>query len=272
LISDWNEVLLSTSNATAPPPAAGAAASSEAGFSLPSSLPSSSLGFHVLIAESESILSKVAGFPISRGALACGVVPTDRTEEWLDSYLTRKLEMISMDVKKHKISSTSLRLLALDGICDNANLGSMIRTASAFGVDAVVLSQDTADAWYRRTVRVSMGHIAWVPVVRVKNLASFVNKWDPQSGHHRQQKGITCYAAVVQSADLILDETPRGDVPMAWCCVMGNEGNGISTEVLERCSHRIRIDMVNGVDSLSVPVAREILLHGLREKEDIIKH
>jgi tRNA G18 (ribose-2'-O)-methylase SpoU len=48
---------------------------------------------------------------------------------------------------------------------------------------------------------------------------------------------------------------------------MGNEANGISNEVIQACQRTLRIDMVHGVDSLSVPIAAGILLNGLRERE-----
>jgi tRNA G18 (ribose-2'-O)-methylase SpoU len=217
---------------------------------------SSSLGFRVLVGKSDTVLSKIAGFPISRGALACGIVPNDRDEEWLDAYLHKKLQS----------TSSSLRLLALDGICDTANLGSMIRTSSAFGIHAVVLSNDSCDAWYRRSIRVSMGHVFLLPIVRVRSLAAFLAKWNSNGS-----KSFTTFGAVVQSEDTVLDCVPHGDIPSAWCCVMGNEGNGIKKEVLERCTLRIRIDMVDGVDSLSLPIACGILLHGLRERESSAK-
>jgi tRNA G18 (ribose-2'-O)-methylase SpoU len=51
---------------------------------------------------------------------------------------------------------------------------------------------------------------------------------------------------------------------------MGNEGNGISSVVAKACSYTMRIDMVRGVDSLSVPIATGILLHGLKERDNII--
>jgi tRNA G18 (ribose-2'-O)-methylase SpoU len=232
---------------------------------------SPSPGFHVLVG-TEPVLSKVAGYAISRGALACGVVPTDRTEEWLNAYLARLLIGSTHTTSRETARSTKkpVRLLALDGVCDNSNLGTMIRTASAFGMDAVVLSHDTCDAWYRRAIRVSMGHIFVKPVVRVQNLAAFLAKW----GQLNREAGpgavtITSYAAVIDRSEdvLVLDKLARGDVPSAWCCVMGNEGKGISGEVIKNCTKRIRIDMAHGVDSLSVPIACGILLHGLRERE-----
>jgi tRNA G18 (ribose-2'-O)-methylase SpoU len=62
-------------------------------------------------------------------------------------------------------------------------------------------------------------------------------------------------------------ESITEDIARSWCCVMGNEGNGISSVVAKACSYTMRIDMVRGVDSLSVPIATGILLHGLKERE-----
>jgi tRNA G18 (ribose-2'-O)-methylase SpoU len=212
---------------------------------------SATTDFNVLVGESENVLSKVAGFPISRGALACGIIPQDRNETWLDDYLHNRLQ------PSDNGEVMTCRLLALDGICDTANLGSMIRTASALGVNVIVLSHDTCDAWYRRSIRVSMGHIFLIPIVRVKSLAEFLAKWNT----------ITSFAAVVQQEDSIaLHTIPPKTIPSTWCCVFGNEGNGISKVVMARCS-KIRIEMIDGVDSLSVPIACGILLHGLRERE-----
>jgi tRNA G18 (ribose-2'-O)-methylase SpoU len=207
--------------------------------------------YHVLVG-SEATLSSVAGFHIARGALACGVVPSDRDEAWLENFLRDRF----------KCKNGGLRLLVLDGICDTSNLGSMIRCASVFGIDAVILSNDCCDAWYRRSIRVSMGHIFLVPVVRVSNLDAKIRQW---TKHFTE---LIAYAAVVDpDADVVLEELDRGQVPRAWMCIMGNEGRGISSSVQKACTKRIRINMVSGVDSLSVPIATGILLHGLQERE-----
>eukprot|EP00591_Stephanopyxis_turris_P000894 CAMPEP_0195519076 /NCGR_PEP_ID=MMETSP0794_2-20130614/14326_1 /TAXON_ID=515487 /ORGANISM="Stephanopyxis turris, Strain CCMP 815" /LENGTH=397 /DNA_ID=CAMNT_0040648173 /DNA_START=121 /DNA_END=1314 /DNA_ORIENTATION=+ len=210
--------------------------------------------FHVIIA-SESVMSSLAGFHIARGAMACGYIP-QRDEAWLKAYLTQQ---------QTTASAAGTRILALDKITDTANLGSMIRCAAAFGVLAVVLSHDSCNAWYRRSVRVSMGHIFSIPTIRVENLANFIT--DIQKNHQ-----FTSYAAVIDPhADIVLEnlqhqhrETSKSN---RWCCVMGNEANGICERVVNACSNTIRIDMAMGVDSLSVPVATGILLHGLRAAE-----
>jgi tRNA G18 (ribose-2'-O)-methylase SpoU len=210
----------------------------------------------ILVGDEET-LSSVAGFHIARGALACGVVP-DRDEAWLLDYYLPKLQQDTAT------KNGGLRLLALDGISDTANLGSMIRCASAFGVRAIIMSRDCCDAWYRRSVRVSMGHVFLIPIVRVDNLGVTIQRLSSS----REPFSVTSYAAVIDTnADLILEDVKPGTIPNSWCCVMGNEANGISKHVIKACNHTIRIGMTLGVDSLSVPIATGILLHGLQEKE-----
>ncbi len=206
--------------------------------------------FHVFIG-TENVLTEIAGFPISRGALGCGINPQN-DENWLYLYLEKKID---------DNSCRNLRLLALDQISDTANLGSLIRSSAAFDIDCVILSHDCCDAWYRRAVRVSMGHVLSIPSVRVRDLASTI-------GTMKERFGMTSYAAVVDSsAEKVLEDIPKGQIGQYWCCVLGNEGKGISEQVIASCDFRIRIGMTDSVDSLSVGVAGGILLHGIRERE-----
>ena len=192
----------------------------------------------------DKVFSEIAGFPVARGAMACGI-PLRVDEHMLLETLTPNI--------------SELRILALDGIANMANMGSIIRCAAAFGIHAMVLSKDCCDPWYRRSVRVSMGYISKVPIMRLQgdDMKSVIRKF--------REKGIVSYAAVID-ADLLLENLNKGDVAKSWCCVLGNEANGITLEVLGECSHRLRIGMTEGVDSLSVSVAAGILLHGLVEK------
>lgn len=221
--------------------------------------------FRVLVG-SEEVQSKVVGFPFCRGALACGVVPSwSEDEAWLMDFLKSRpkfSEARDAASKVSQVTSRPLRILALDGICDTANLGSIVRSASAFGLNAIILSQDSCNVWYRRAVRVSMGHCCRIPCVRVPSLSHTLSRL-------HDELGVKSFAAVIDlDAECVLENVGRGDIPGAWCCVMGNEGNGISKAVAQACSTRIRIDMEEGVDSLSVPCATAILLHGLKEREE----
>jgi tRNA G18 (ribose-2'-O)-methylase SpoU len=207
--------------------------------------------FRVIVGDDE-IQTMVAGFPISRGALACGRIPQDRNNiNWLLQYLSRR---------RHK-HGDKLCIVALDGVSDTANLGSIVRSASAFHVDAIVLSRNCCSAWYRRAIRVSMGHIFRVPCIRVDNLPQFIQSLS------NEPLSITSYAAIVdKQTDLVLERVTKGQISSSWMAVFGNEASGISKEVIGACNYTIRIDMDKEVDSLSLPIAAGILLHGLKEK------
>ncbi|KAL3826337.1 hypothetical protein ACHAXA_003661 [Cyclostephanos tholiformis] len=173
------------------------------------------------------------------------------------------------------------RLLALDAVSNAANMGSIIRTAAAFSIDAIILSDDSCDAWYRQSVRTSMGHVISVPIIRVSDWA-YGRKNDEEDNHDEKLNGLAiflrwlrgtmdveCLAAVVDDGSdkkhwqpfVLLED--QVETSRSWCCVLGNEGNGIRDVVIQECDKRIKIGMATGVDSLSLPIAAGILMHGL---------
>lgn len=201
--------------------------------------------FHVLVGD-QPLLNDMLGYESVRGALACGIIPHS------DMGTLERILQRNQDEE-----GRPCRFLATDGICDVANMGAIIRSAAAFGVDAVVIGPDCCDPWYRRSVRVSMGHIFTVPIVRVPDMAQWIRQ--------AKSSGVACYAAVLDDdAPMVLEDIPVGGIPSSWCCVVGSEGSGMKRPVVKECTERIRIGMVDGVDSLSVPIATGILLHGLR--------
>ena len=127
--------------------------------------------FKIVIADEEA-LSEIAGFRIARGAMACGAIPDYMQRNgysWLKRILstgTAKFPAMAIPTNKPK---PVRRLLALDAVSNAANMGSIIRTAAAFSIDAIILSDDSCDPWYRQSVRTSMGHVITVPIIRVSD-------------------------------------------------------------------------------------------------------
>ena len=135
----------------------------------------------------------------------------------------------------------------------------MIRSAVAFGVGLVLLGPECADAWYRRSVRTSMGHVFGVPVVRCADLALALVRL-------REEAGVVAYAAVID-ADAPMLRAMR-TAPRRWALVLGNEEKGISAQCREACGGGgVRIAMSPGVDSLSVVCAAAVLLNSFVERE-----
>ena len=132
------------------------------------------------------------------------------------------------------------RIVMLEGINDHENLGAIARTARGLGADALVLDATCADPFYRRSVRVSMGELLHLPIVRCANWAAAFDEL--------AAAGFEIWA-LTPSPDAIDIFTLTA--PTRWALVVGAEGPGLSAETLARCIN-VRIPMRNGVDSLNV--------------------
>lgn len=148
--------------------------------------------YHVIITD-EARMCNILGYKSARGALACGYVPVDHGEEW-----AMRL------IKERNTECKRIRILALDGISDTANMGSIVRTAAAFGIDFILLSKDCCDPWYRRSIRVSMGHVFRIPFIRVDSLSQTITRLS-------KELSVPSFSAVVGSSELVLEEMSRGE-------------------------------------------------------------
>ena len=142
------------------------------------------------------------------------------------------------------------RIFLLDGIRDPGNLGTILRTASAFGCETVILSEDCADIYNSKTVRASMGAVFRQKTVRVRDMASTVRELTAM--------GKTVYCAALDSSSVsVFDITPSEDV----CFVVGNEANGIRREIIDASSGTVIIPMEQDTESLNAASASTILLY-----------
>lgn len=167
------------------------------------------------------------------------------------------------------ITQNSLTL-ALDGIQDPGNLGTIIRTADWFGVRDIVCSPDTADCYNPKVVQATMGALARVRVhyIDLPNWLSTLNA--PIYGTLLDGKNMY---------DVLKQVTDNREQPTESCIVhcqpsiiiMGNEGNGISKEVREYITHPIRIPSypseAETSESLNVAIATAIVLAEFRRLE-----
>lgn len=143
------------------------------------------------------------------------------------------------------IPADARRLVVLDGVQDPGNVGTMIRTAEAFGIDGIVYVHNCADKFSPKTLRASMGSVFRVPslVTQADSAAKFL-------------EDFTVYGAM-------LDQTAKrlGEVkfPEKTAIVIGSEGSGISPEIAEICDEKIYIP-IQGAESLNAAMAAAILL------------
>ena len=145
--------------------------------------------------------------------------------------------------------------LALDGVQDPGNLGTIIRIADWFGIGTIVCSPDTADAWAPKVVQATMGSIARVNII-YRELLPLLDE--------AQEQGIPVYGTLLDGQNIYEEQlTPGGII------IMGNEGNGISAPVRERITQRLLIpDFHQGptADSLNVAIATAITCSEFRRR------
>ena len=141
------------------------------------------------------------------------------------------------------------RLLILDRLQDPGNVGTLIRSARAFGLEGVVALDGTADPWGPKVVRSGAGSHAHLAILRMS--ASDVLAWV-------RRLAVPLLVAEAGGSDV------RGLRPLGgWALVVGNEGGGVRRELRDAGSAALSIPMAQGVDSLNAAVAGSLLLYAL---------
>ncbi|WP_407385165.1 TrmH family RNA methyltransferase [Ruminococcus sp.] len=140
------------------------------------------------------------------------------------------------------------KVLALETVQDPVNLGTILRTAEALGVGAVVLTRDCCDVYSPKAARGSMGAVFRLPFTLTDDLPSFIRRFNHIGAS---------YAAVLDRDAVSLDDCAFDAVSLA---VVGNEGNGLTRETIAACSRKLYIPMRGRAESLNVSAAAGIIL------------
>ena len=140
------------------------------------------------------------------------------------------------------------KVVALDNIQDPTNLGTILRSAEAFGVDGVVLSRDCCDIYAPKVIRGSMGAVFRQPFWISDDLPAVIRRFN--------EIGAS-FAAVLERDSVSLSEC---DFSGATLCAIGNEGNGLSEAVISACDKKVFIPMKGGAESLNASAAASILI------------
>lgn len=137
--------------------------------------------------------------------------------------------------------------LLCDKVQDPGNLGTIIRTAHAAGVNGIILTKGTVDIYNDKTIRSTMGSIFYTPIIYDNDL-SFLKKL--------KNEGFSLVATSLEESKNFFDEDLSGKIILS----VGNEGNGISNEIFELSDKKVKIPMPGGAESLNVGVATSIIL------------
>lgn len=180
-------------------------------------------GVPVFTAE-EDVLTQLTGFRLTRGVL-CAM---------------RRKPLPSVE----DICAGAKRVVVLENVVNPTNVGAVFRSAAALGMDAVLLTPDCSDPFYRRAARVSMGNVFLIPWTYAES------DW-PERLH---ALGFRTAALALKDDSVGIDD-PRLAAEEKLALVLGTEGDGLAAETITACDYTVRIPMSRGVDSLNVAAA-----------------
>jgi len=145
--------------------------------------------------------------------------------------------------------NSSERILLLESVRDPGNLGTIIRSAAAFGVDRLIISEDCADLYNAKTVRASMGTLFHQKIDRVTDMSCAIDQL--------RRAGRNIYAAALDQTAVRL-----GSFALRACdgIVIGNEGHGLSAETIAACTGCLYIPMAEGIESLNAAMAATVCM------------
>lgn len=158
--------------------------------------------------------------------------------------IQKKMELSSLNVSK----DMSL-ILIIDGLQDPGNLGTLIRTAWACGTEAVICLPGTVEPFNSKVVRATMGSIFQMPLVIDVSWQELYN-WSKEHG----------YSFVAGDISAVEDYS-QVDYPSKVALIIGNEGQGLMNVEPKQVDYKVKIPLLNGVESLNASVAGGILLY-----------
>ncbi|MGJ4076980.1 TrmH family RNA methyltransferase [Corynebacterium macclintockiae] len=206
---------------------------------------------------SREVLKEVAGFDMHRGLVASA----DRlleSEELSVEALLDQLEATEDTEGTEGTEGASGVIAVLEGVGDHENIGSIFRNAAGLGVDAVLFGAATADPLYRRSVRVSMGHVLRLPWARFPGTTT---TWQ-RDLQLLQSRGYEVVALTPSGNTTLREATEAARERGKKVAVMvGAEGPGLTEHAMRAADMRAVIPMARGTDSLNVATAAAIAFY-----------
>ena len=178
------------------------------------------------------VLTQLTGFKLTRGMLCA---------------MKRKPLPDAGEICKDKS-----RIVVLDKVMNPTNVGAIIRSAAALGMDAVLLTPGCSDPLYRRAARVSMGTV-------------FQIEWTflaDESLDEIKALGFKTVAMALKDNSVSISD-PRLTDENKLAVIMGTEGDGLSDQTIADCDYTVKIPMYHGVDSLNVAAASAVAFYQL---------
>lgn len=188
------------------------------------------------------VLAGLTGYELTRGVLCAMRRPAPR------------------DFRE--IAAGARRVAVLENVVDSTNVGAIIRSAAALGIDAVLLTPSCCDPLNRRAVRVSMGTVFQIPWAYI---GEDPDRWPNPGLTWLRELGFKTAAMALREDSVSIDDAGLAAEPKL-AIVLGTEGTGLTRRTIADCDYTVRIPMQHGVDSLNVAAASAVAFWELRAK------
>ena len=156
-------------------------------------------------------------------------------------------------VNKKESTISGNKILLLDRLQDPGNLGTIIRSAVAFNFDTIILSNDTVDLYNSKELRSTQGMLFNINILR-QDLTNVINEL--------KNNNYTIYGTKVDNGNDVKEINKINK----FALIIGNEGTGISDNILKQCDKYLYIKMNNNCESLNAGVAASILMYEMGNK------
>lgn len=188
------------------------------------------------------VLARLTGYELTRGVLCAMRRPSPK------------------DFRE--VCAGTRRVAVLENVVDSTNVGAIIRSAAALGIDAVLLTPSCCDPLNRRAVRVSMGTVFQIPWAYIGEQPA---DWPSPGLDWLNGLGFKTAAMALRGDSVSIgDEGLAAEAKLA--IVLGTEGTGLTTRTIADCDYTVRIPTQHGVDSLNVAAASAVAFWQLRAK------
>lgn len=198
----------------------------------------------------EKVLQELSDVVTPQGVLAvvrkkCGN-GMEKNEKNKEEYEKKEIKEDLLD--KYNIDYNSEYILALDGLQDPGNMGTIIRTADSANIKQIIVSKSTVDSYSSKVIRSTMGAIFRVNIIEVENLVETLKEL--------KNKGFNIISTSLDTNNSIYDINYKKSV-----VVIGNEANGVTKEVQEISNKKVKIPMLGKTESLNASVAAGIMIY-----------
>lgn len=176
-----------------------------------------------------------------------------------------------------EVCAGARRVAVMENIVDHTNVGALMRSAAALGVDAVLVTPSCGDPLYRRAARVSMGTVFQIPWTRIGTMpdgSEDRSAWPVRGLAELHALGFTTAAMALEDRSIPMDElarrcaAPEGDPDRIdrLALVFGTEGDGLSRRTIAHADLTVRIPMLHGVDSLNVAASAAVAFYATQPR------